>query len=368
MRMKRPNLFSMLFGFLLGLSFHFFTTYYLETTNHSNNLNYLHNAKRELSSQDKLGVKMEKPTQSLQKKIEQSFHINAAQRATIRSAISRLEERELKNAIEIFDVLCSNEKTCHLQPPFVYLPSQYKIAKKYGLTACSIFKNMSTILMAIMCYLHEPQRILNSKWSFYEQWDTRRACLGYNELDTWPQVAWKLGRKMEDITKFALIREPMEKFMSAYTNQCLTANKCGGCQNLTCIFEMLEQNSEDYRLRGLFGVSGQPRSHVNAHFLPQNWRCEFGTMIDDYVLINYNSSDSAVLIRDLEQLFDDVGVDRESIRFISNKLSSGRTCHSTIGKKELVSEREKLEGDPRLMRRYLNFFFFRLSHPRLSVA
>ncbi|CAJ0952695.1 unnamed protein product, partial [Mesorhabditis belari] len=291
-------------------------------------------------------------------KFESFFALSKAEKKTLQSAVEKLGNEELENAIEIFDFLCPTENHCGIHPPFFPTESHYKVANKYGLVACSIFKNMSTILIAIMCYLHAPERILNSKWSFFEQWDRRRACYGINEPRSWTLVKQKLKREMDEITKFALVRHPMEKFMSGYTNQCLTANKCGGCQNLTCIFEMLEKNSVELRLKGLWGRSGQTRSHVNAHFLPQNWRCEFGTMLDDYVLISYNSSDSESLIRDLEHLFAEVGVDEASIKYISDKLSSGRSSHSTAGGKQRQMEKEILEASPPLMRRFLNLFYF----------
>ena len=42
-------------------------------------------------------------------------------------------------------------------PPFKKFDNKYRTAEKYNLAACVIEKSMSTVLAAIMCFLHDEK-------------------------------------------------------------------------------------------------------------------------------------------------------------------------------------------------------------------
>ncbi|CAJ0587395.1 unnamed protein product, partial [Mesorhabditis spiculigera] len=287
--------------------------------------------------------------------LELYFGLSEAHRLTFQRQLSTFEDGPLINAYEVFKELCPSKHACELAAPFLNIPSQYRFATHYNLTACTIYKNMSTLLTAIMCYLHDQKRSLNAETDFFTQWDELRPCLGINEADRWPKVPRYMRKKTEDIKKFSLVRNPLERFMSAYVNICLDRARCQECQDLECILDKLQNYTSDYQQTSVWSRRNE---HVNAHFMPQNWRCEFGSMLEEYHLIRYSSEDQKKLLDDLTQYFKGVGVDEESIAYITQQLTSGKTPHATAGKEKRKIELQKLLSTPELMRKYMKLYFF----------
>ncbi|CAJ0587950.1 unnamed protein product, partial [Mesorhabditis spiculigera] len=269
------------------------------------------------------------PAEVFVENIVSIFSLSPQNRKILSSQISKLNASELTNAVDIFRRLCPSKIDCQLEPPFLNIDSQYKVARPYALAACTIYKNMSTVLIAIMCYLHDMEKSLNSTVRFFDQWDELRPCLRSNEAPSWARSMERIGLDIDNITKFTLVREPMEKFMSAYVQQCLLWMKCEACHDPDCLLDKLLGYAKTFRLKGIYGAQGMTRSHLNAHFLPQNWRCEFGTMLDEYVMIRYSSADIQRLLFDFQVLLKSAKVEQDKIDFVKEKLASGQCAKNS---------------------------------------
>ncbi|ETN83030.1 hypothetical protein NECAME_01829 [Necator americanus] len=92
------------------------------------------------------------------------------------------------------------------------------IAPNYDLATCQIEKVMTTIRDAIFCYLRDPigfkahdRRISSESWS-------ESFCGFSNYRSNIDDVERQMGKKYK---RFALIRNPFERFLSGYVDKCL---------------------------------------------------------------------------------------------------------------------------------------------------
>ncbi|CAJ0582864.1 unnamed protein product, partial [Mesorhabditis spiculigera] len=281
------------------------------------------------------------------------FRISTHQLRTFINATLALTVPEINNAQDWLVELCPlptfDDPACRILPPFVEMPSQQRIASRYSITACTIFKNMSTLLAALMCYLHNPNAMKNES-SYYDGWDERRPCLGENNAGSLTDIFWKFGIRRYRLKKFVLVREPMERFLSGYVNQCRHVNRCDGCKDINCTLTKVEQYGRDLAQNNTYEGPERFRKHINAHFFPQGWRCDFVTDFLDYDIIRFNSRDQAELLRGLERVLKNAGIPMAEIRFVAKKLEEGRGSHSTVGNTETTDARLELEQNPALLR------------------
>ncbi|KAK6732770.1 hypothetical protein RB195_016875 [Necator americanus] len=103
-------------------------------------------------------------------------------------------------------------------PAFGSLRENILIAPNYDLATCQIEKVMTTIRDAIFCYLRDPigfkahdRRISSESWS-------ESFCGFSNYRSNIDDVERQMGKKYK---RFALIRNPFERFLSGYVDKCL---------------------------------------------------------------------------------------------------------------------------------------------------
>ncbi|CAJ0580314.1 unnamed protein product, partial [Mesorhabditis spiculigera] len=295
-----------------------------------------------------------------EKTVRERVDIKAKHVETFQLAISRISDEDLKRATQIVYWICPSADDCLLQAPFFDMGAKFRVSKQYKLNACAIYKNMSTVLTAIMCYLFDSTLIRDAS-NFRNQWNSNRSCIGKNEFWVLRDVENLLGDRFSKLNNFALVREPMERFLSGLINQCTELERCGECKDAACLLGMLDENGRETVRTGDFRLGHRGYSveeHVNLHFLPQSWQCKFDRYLNDYQLLKYTSSDTDGIAAQMSALFKQVGVSAEEIDFIEEQLKGGRSIHSTLGNEKRTRAERELTHSPALMRRFMALFFF----------
>nr|CDJ92095.1 Protein of unknown function DUF595 domain containing protein [Haemonchus contortus] len=134
-----------------------------------------------------------------------------------------------------------------------------KIAEKNRLIACAVEKNFSTMLTAILCYLFDERRFLESKRNLTTEVYHQRFCASKNEYSSLTEIEAKVTSSLHDWQKIAV--------------------------NLKCFMERQYARL----LKRATGVHS-PVNFDDDHFSPQNWRCEFSTHLHDFQILHFDSS------------------------------------------------------------------------------
>ena len=80
---------------------------------------------------------------------------------------------------------CVGDDHKNCVPPFKRFDNKYRTAEKYNLGACVIEKSMSTVLAAIMCFLHDEKAFKSANRTLTtDMWENRWIYIYsiYNEL------------------------------------------------------------------------------------------------------------------------------------------------------------------------------------------
>ncbi|VDM68095.1 unnamed protein product, partial [Strongylus vulgaris] len=116
----------------------------------------------------------------------------------------------------------------------------FKVSPKYHLLACTIEKNFSTMLTAIICYLFDEDRFIRQKKNIITETYRRRSCAQLNEYTSLTTLHSTLNHK--DWSMMAVVRDPLERFVSGFANKCLREkvwkkfpDRCNGCQKVSLI-------------------------------------------------------------------------------------------------------------------------------------
>ncbi|CAD5216332.1 unnamed protein product [Bursaphelenchus okinawaensis] len=243
---------------------------------------------------------------------------------------------------------------CYREPLCMYSP-------KHKINVCVIEKNMSTILTAIMCYLYDSLNFVKKKRNINKEVFHIRLCKYKNE-------ATAIG-KMKDYSKFrdaymhlAVSREPIERFISGFTDKCLIEkiykkrkNTCNNCQgNVTCFIE------KEYERMMRYSVGERVNSFDDQHFFPQNWRCQFSTHFANYNIIKYSKTHEGTVsfFNELFNYFRQHNVTNQQIQFIQNQVNSGRTKHSTSDKTISLALEKEVRSSRYLMQMLIRMYYY----------
>ncbi|CAJ0939821.1 unnamed protein product, partial [Mesorhabditis belari] len=287
--------------------------------------------------------------------------LHRVQRKAMRFVLKKASKYELTNALVIFKKLCPTKHNCDLLPPLRFMEYPIQYSRQHRIAMCMIPKNMSTLMTAIMCYLHDKERIKRVKNKrFYEQWGDDRTCTN-NEARSWGKVERGVGASRQNIRKFVLVRNPAERFLSAYEHLCVDARYCLGCKNQACVIDTLYEKSKSYLKNGQSITKLRHEIyHFDAHFFPQSWRCDFQTMRTAYTLIHVTSKKQEKLADDMAHYFKWKGVSSEDVKFVHNHIANGRNSHSTVNKHRSMNKKDRsnLYHTPSTLRKFLSIFYF----------
>ncbi|KAH7701139.1 Protein C18B2.1, partial [Aphelenchoides avenae] len=169
--------------------------------------------------------------------------------------------------------ICTEKDAVRCVKKFKNLETRLRVASKYRLMACLIQKNMSTLLQAIMCFLHNEEAFKKSGRVFSRESTDVRFCRDRNEYNYVRIVekAFGITRNTTASWKYlAVVRDPIDRFLSAYVDKCIRkpyapkyCNDCGA--NMTC-FVMREYD----RIMKQASIKWMARTFEDRHFFPQS--------------------------------------------------------------------------------------------------
>ncbi|KAE9556388.1 hypothetical protein FO519_000428 [Halicephalobus sp. NKZ332] len=148
------------------------------------------------------------------------------------------------------------------------LETRLRSAPPYKTLACIIQKNMSTVLQAIMCFLFNEKKFREANRVLSRECHDVRFCVGKNEHNAVSRAEKLLNMtnsKMKDWLYLAIVRDPIDRFLSGYVDKCIRKphdpkKYCNGCDD-----EFISQpNVQPYYVR-----EGEPGPILNCIFSPE---------------------------------------------------------------------------------------------------
>ncbi|VDL73501.1 unnamed protein product [Nippostrongylus brasiliensis] len=138
--------------------------------------------------------------------------------------IEKLGPKELERSRITFLRLCQSASNCGIVPPFIYYESRQMVAPKFRTAACVIYKNVSTILTAIMCYLYDAVTYKKHVTDMIQDTYNKRFCKYKNEYESIRALtSFRNSSSVDSMDWFNIlvVRDPLERFISAFVNKCL---------------------------------------------------------------------------------------------------------------------------------------------------
>ncbi|CAJ0572180.1 unnamed protein product, partial [Mesorhabditis spiculigera] len=234
--------------------------------------------------------------------------------------------------LEFEKKFCLYKTNCTILQPMIDYSGRHLMAEHFGIAACAILKNFSTVLTSIMCYLYDIASYENVVQDMMQDtWDFRH-CGNKNEFfgaggQRRIEMA-KMQSKLNLWRYYVLTREPMERFISGFLDKCVikaeaknktvpTGTSCYGCKGDLACFIKAQYNSFLVATRG-----GKPGySMENEHFAPQTWYCQLGSHFSEYRFFHYSHPTTGQMLDELFDEFEALGVpkrmgDYEDLTFL----------------------------------------------------
>ncbi|KAI6212583.1 hypothetical protein M3Y94_00043000 [Aphelenchoides besseyi] len=255
--------------------------------------------------------------------------------------------------------ICRRKRSC--LPKLRNMYTQTRYARKYKTVACLIQKSLSTVLQAIMCFLHNEIAFRNANRNLSHESYRFRFCMGQNEhVTNLPNTLHNNELNIDNSwLHLAVVREPIDRFLSGFVDKCVRKpygkNYCNDCySNITC-FLITEHNRIQRQIKRRKFI----RSFDDRHFFPQNWRCDFHWHFNQYKFIRYKSGVNGTneFLDQLLPLLKQQGVGDESLKFIRDQLKSGQTVHSTVSSKARKFFEKRIRSSPFLMEYLVRIFY-----------
>ncbi|VDL76131.1 unnamed protein product [Nippostrongylus brasiliensis] len=193
--------------------------------------------------------------------------------------------------------------------PFRQYREEYVVAPHYHLASCQIEKVMTTLKDGIFCYLFAPDAFVAANRTISEEkWSTRFCSHKKHFRRNMSDVLQAIGNES---VLFAVIRHPIDRFLSAYLDKCIMY-------------------------------------------------CDFDHFLDKYVIIKYGSDKEGItaMADQFDALFQQVGVTQEERAVIKMEILKGSTFHSTHSLEEVQKLKERVFADKMLLRKLYEIYFY----------
>ncbi|CAJ0950996.1 unnamed protein product, partial [Mesorhabditis belari] len=270
----------------------------------------------------------------------------------------KLGDDEYRRALWAREQLCDGKDRCSLVPPFIEYESRQMIAPKFGISSCVIYKNFSTVMTSIICYIYDIFEYETHVSKLIADTYVVRFCKGKNEYTSFRAFKNMKPGIHQSWTNFVLVREPTERFLSGFINKCIgdanRENPCYNCdKNITCVLERQYESLQQI-------AQGKKFWHTveDSHFAPQSWHCEMRNNYQNYTFIQYNSANTEEMINGLMNRFEELDVPLNVTANIANQVLSGRTFHATYKSKHRKRYEDEIRSSPYLRKLLTQMFFY----------
>ncbi|CAL2046751.1 unnamed protein product [Caenorhabditis brenneri] len=244
----------------------------------------------------------------------------------------------------------SGDKIDQSIPPFLPLVNDFQVIPKHNLLSCNIRKCMSQLTYNIMCYLNDPKEFERNNQSFSETWkDTRPSCRTLSQPSQAP--------KSRNLTRFAFVRDPMERFVSFFVDKCVRNNACWDCgADIRCVVRNIYESLQKYVLNPNHNKTDY-ETWIDWHVAPQTWNCDFKNFLKDFHLIHICPSyrERSRALEKLKVVLESVRVPDEQIQKIMEGVKNGTTDHATYWSSERKNVLRSIRNDE-----YVKEFFWKI--------
>lgn len=248
-------------------------------------------------------------------------------------------------------------------PAHHHIQNVYLIAPKYHLATCQIQKNMATIRMATFCYLNHTMEFIATNQSISTVFWFDKLCMNEQNLRNIATVSRTIGVKK---TLFAVIRHPIDRFLSGYVDKChndliyyTAEERCFGCKDdMRCFIETLHKVLVEF----YNGTIERTRMvlYLVRHFAPQTWYCDFKDHKNDYILIRYKSGKNGTreVADEFDKVFRYAQIPKKQRAYIHSEMMRGTTPHSTSRSPTREAAEKELRSDDDLMRLIMQMYYY----------
>ncbi|CAI2354132.1 unnamed protein product [Caenorhabditis sp. 36 PRJEB53466] len=238
-------------------------------------------------------------------------------------------------------------------PPYINIRSDMFIAPKYEMLSCGIRKSMSQLLINIMCLLHNETEFLKQNRSLNDTWMSERVC---SHTDARFHIPRENAQNFKNLTKFAFIRDPFDRFISFYLHICQNERGCWDCgDDMRCVLRNVYGSLRRYEAN----PDEKTSTLVDRHAAPISWNCNFQESLSNYHLIKIGADEKRRkdAIMELSQILSEHGVPANLISRISNESMTGETFHGTHKSAGRVAAEKQVREDT-VVREYLHKIYF----------
>ncbi|WKY07527.1 hypothetical protein Q1695_007190 [Nippostrongylus brasiliensis] len=231
----------------------------------------------------------------------------------------------------------------HLLPPFINYDEQFHV--------------MSTLLDAISCYITNSKEFNSGNRAISKTRKVTRLCRDQT-------IACNLTAALSAVKpprrQIALIRHPIERFLSGFVDKCINAVRynaslCFSCKSdMNCITHRLMKH-----LRKIYEKK-EGITIMGRHFAPQSWFCRFNDTIDQSKIIKYRGGKqgAAYLATEFNRVFREAGVPENLRNEIHKEMLVGRTLHSTHGSEDRRKAERTLMGNITLLTEVVRLYYY----------
>uniref|UniRef100_A0A7E4VDF3 Carbohydrate sulfotransferase n=1 Tax=Panagrellus redivivus TaxID=6233 RepID=A0A7E4VDF3_PANRE len=255
---------------------------------------------------------------------------------------------------------CQGDERHRCIPPLHVFEKRFRAAPKYKINVCAIEKNLSTIMTAIMCFLFDEKKFSDKNRNLNEEMFHQRFCRTRNEATSIDHLERKFKTNATDWLHLAIVREPIERFVSGFVDKCVieqvwieNGKLCNMCRkNITCFAE------RQYKRMVIHSNGGKLNNFDDRHFFPQSWRCDFSAHFRRFTFLQYKNEHTEPFLQTLYTHLESRNVSNSTIEIINKQLHDGKTRHATVGLSERDIYERQVRSDPYILQYIIWMYYY----------